>query len=162
MKKIAMSVFVFFSVFSIGQFVTIRYVAAQGDTILNTSGEETLDNNGNGTGDGTKDQTGDGTKDQTGSGTKTSSDSSKSLTNPLGNVTTVQGLIQRILSAALGIVGSLALLMFIYGGFTWMLAAGNAEAVKRGKDIFIWATIGLVVIFSSYAIVNFIITSATT
>lgn len=94
--------------------------------------------------------------------TSKSTDSSKSLTNPLGNVTTVQGLIQRILTAALGIVGSLALLMFIYGGFTWMLAAGNAEAVKRGKDIFIWATIGLVVIFSSYAIVNFIITSATT
>ena len=38
-----------------------------------------------------------------------------------------------------------------------MLAAGNAEAVKKGKDIIIWATIGLVIIFSAYALVKFVI-----
>ncbi|MCK4539930.1 hypothetical protein KAU09_02120 [Candidatus Parcubacteria bacterium] len=40
---------------------------------------------------------------------------------------------------------------FIYGGFTWMLAAGSSEKVQKGKDILIWATLGLVVIFSAYA-----------
>jgi uncharacterized membrane protein YjfL (UPF0719 family) len=58
----------------------------------------------------------------------------------------------------MGIVGSIALLMFIFGGLTWMLSGGSAEKVKKGRDILIWSAIGLVVIFSSYAIVYFVIT----
>jgi len=81
------------------------------------------------------------------------------LTNPLGTTTTVPLLIGNVITAALGVVGSLALLMFIYGGFTWMLAAGNDEAIKKGKGILLWATIGLIVIFGSYSLVNFLITS---
>lgn len=73
---------------------------------------------------------------------------------------TPQELIGRIINAVLGIVGSIALAMFIYGGFTWMTAAGGAEKVQKGKDILIWAAIGLVVIFASYALVNFVIFTA--
>jgi uncharacterized membrane protein YjfL (UPF0719 family) len=49
--------------------------------------------------------------------------------------------------------------MFIYGGFVWMLAAGNDQRVQKGKDIILWAVIGLVVIFSAYAIVNMVFTA---
>ena len=35
--------------------------------------------------------------------------------------------------------------------------AGSNEKVQKGKDILIWATIGLVVIFASYAMVKFVI-----
>ena len=84
-----------------------------------------------------------------------------SLTNPLGDKNpSPQELIGRIINAVLGIVGSIALAMFIYGGFTWMTAAGGAEKVQKGKDILIWAAIGLVVIFASYALVNFVIFTA--
>lgn len=81
-----------------------------------------------------------------------------SLPNPLGNDVTIPGLIGRVIKAILSIVGSLALVMFIYGGFTWMLAAGSSEKVKQGKDIIVWAAIGLIIIFSSYALVRFILT----
>ncbi len=84
------------------------------------------------------------------------------LTNPLTGTTKSEGiptLLGKIINAVLGIVGSLALVMFIFGGITWMTAAGNAEKVSKGKNILIWAAIGLVVIFSSYALVKFIITS---
>jgi len=54
----------------------------------------------------------------------------------------------------------LALVMFIYGGIIWMTSSGNAEQVTKGKNIIIWATIGLVVIFSAYALVNFVLTKA--
>ncbi|MEA1963227.1 MAG: pilin [Patescibacteria group bacterium] len=70
-------------------------------------------------------------------------------------------LIGQIINGVLGIVGSLALVMFIYGGFVWMLAAGSNEKVQKGKDILIWATIGLVVIFASYAIVDFVLRGIT-
>ncbi len=81
------------------------------------------------------------------------------LPNPLGEGNDDPNiLIGKVINAVLGIVGSLALVMFIYGGFTWMLAAGNQEKVQKGKDILIWATIGLIVIFSAYALVKFIFT----
>ena len=79
------------------------------------------------------------------------------LTNPMGT-SDPDIIIGKIISAILGVVGSLALVMFIYGGFTWMTAAGSSEKVKKGKDILVWAVLGLVVIFASYAIVRFVLT----
>ena len=79
------------------------------------------------------------------------------LCDPLSNIPP-QTLIGKIINAVLGVVGSIALIMFIYGGFTWMTAAGNEQSVAKGKEILIWATIGLVVIFSSYALVKFVFT----
>ena len=81
------------------------------------------------------------------------------LTNPLGANVTPQIFIGKIIKAILGVVGSLALLMFIYGGFNIMTAAGTAEKVEKGKNILIWATIGLIIIFTSYALVKFVFTS---
>ena len=80
------------------------------------------------------------------------------LDNPLG-IDSPQEFIGRIIRAILGIVGSLALVMFVYGGFNIMTAAGTAEKVEKGKQILVWATIGLIVIFTSYALVKFVFTS---
>ena len=79
------------------------------------------------------------------------------LDNPLGADVTPQTFIGGVIRAILGIVGSLALALFIYGGFLWMTAAGNAEQVAKGKNTLIWATLGLIIIFSSYALVRFVI-----
>lgn len=81
------------------------------------------------------------------------------LTNPLGNVNTPQALIGKIITAVLGVVGSLALLFFVYGGLIWMTSAGNAEKVKQGRDTLVWAAIGLAVIFSAYAITRIVLSS---
>jgi hypothetical protein len=77
---------------------------------------------------------------------------------PLGT-TDINELIGFIIRAITGIVGSIALLMFVAGGFVWMTAAGNEERVKLGKNILIWSTLGLVVIFSAYAITRYVITA---
>src|SRR3989344_1595220 len=47
--------------------------------------------------------------------------------------------------------------MIIYGGYTWMTAAGNPDNVDKGKRILVNAVIGLVVILISYAVVTFVI-----
>lgn len=81
------------------------------------------------------------------------------LNNPLGSgtqKTNINYLIGRAINGVLGITGSLALAMFIYGGFMWMVAAGNQQRVQKGKDILVWAVIGLVIIFSAYAMVRFL------
>ena len=82
------------------------------------------------------------------------------LENPLGATVTPQALIGRVINAVLGIVGSLALAMFIYGGLVWMTSAGSPEKVQKGKDVLIWAALGLIIIFASYALVNFVIFTA--
>lgn len=86
------------------------------------------------------------------------SKSTVSLPNPLG-ITSVPVLIGRIIKGALGIVGSLALLMFVYGGFVWMLSGGNSEKVQTGRKTLVWAAIGLAVIFTSFILVDKIIST---
>ena len=79
------------------------------------------------------------------------------LDNPL-SVDTPQELIGTVINAALGIIGSIALIMFIYGGFIWLTSSGNEQKVTQGRNILMWAAIGLVIIFLSYALVKFVIT----
>ena len=59
----------------------------------------------------------------------------------------------------LGIVGSLSLLAFVAGGLMWMLSAGNPEWVTRGKQTILGAVIGLVVVFTSYMIIQLVYTA---
>jgi hypothetical protein len=82
------------------------------------------------------------------------------LYNPLGE-DDVRVIIGRVIKGILGIIGSLAFLMFIYGGLMWMTSAGNADRVKKGQTILIWTVLGLGVIFSSYAAVNAILNAIT-
>ena len=65
-------------------------------------------------------------------------------------------LIGKVINAALGIVGSLALAAFVIGGFMWMLSAGSPERVKKGTSIMIWAALGLAIIFFAYSLVSFL------
>ena len=55
----------------------------------------------------------------------------------------------------LGITGSLALLMFVYGGIMLMISRGNQEQVKKGKEILSKALIGVIIIFGAYVAINF-------
>ncbi len=82
-------------------------------------------------------------------------DTGKTIPNPIGT-TDVKVLIGRIINTVLGIVGSLALALFIYGGLTFMTAGGKPEQIQKGKDTLIWAVMGLAVIFTSYVILNFV------
>lgn len=102
------------------------------------------------------------TGDTAGSGTGSRSGEITQIENPLGEgAGDPRFLIGRIIGAVLGIIGSVALAIFVYGGLTWMTSAGNPDKVRKGKEIVIWAVLGLAVIFTSYAIINFVITSFT-
>lgn len=79
--------------------------------------------------------------------------------NPLGNVS-VNTLIGRLIRTALGFVGALFLLMFIYGGATWMLAGGEEKKVKSGQQTLINAVIGMVIVAISYSVISIIFETA--
>jgi len=56
----------------------------------------------------------------------------------------------------LGFVGSIALLMFIYGGIMFLVSSGSSEKVTQAKQIIIGAVIGLIIVFASYTIIQFV------
>lgn len=78
------------------------------------------------------------------------------LINPLGDGVTLEGAVKNVITAALGVSGVLALIAFIYGGITWMISGGDSAKVQKGKNMMIWAVWGIVIIFSSYAILTYI------
>lgn len=84
--------------------------------------------------------------------------SAATLTNPLGT-TNIRTVIGRLITAILGVVGAIALLMFVYGGFLWLISAGVPDRVKKGKEVMKWAVLGLVVIVGAYTIVRAIVTA---
>jgi amino acid transporter len=65
--------------------------------------------------------------------------------------------IMTIIQYMLGFLGIIAIIIILYGGFTWMTAAGNEEKVGKAKQIITAGIIGLVIIFVSYALVTFVI-----
>jgi len=64
-------------------------------------------------------------------------------------------IIGQVIGYVMGIVGSLALLIFIYGGIMWMMSEGAEEQVKKAQKTMVWAALGMVAIFLSYAVLNF-------
>jgi len=49
--------------------------------------------------------------------------------------------------------------MFIYGGIMFLVSAGSSEKVQQAKQIIIGAVIGLVIVFASYTIIQFVFTA---
>ena len=76
------------------------------------------------------------------------------LYNPLGADTDVPAFIGRGIRGVLGLIGAIALLMFIYGGVTWMTAGGDAKRVEGAKSIIKNSVIGLLLIFFSYSLIG--------
>lgn len=59
----------------------------------------------------------------------------------------------------LGIVGSLALVMFIYGGVLFLISGGGSEKISQAKKIIVAAVIGLIIVFASFLIIKFVMGS---
>lgn len=100
-----------------------------------------------------------GTAAATGAAPAPSAGSPVTLTNPLGNVTLI-GLLGRFVSAFLGMVGALALLVFIYAGVMYM-TAGSSDRVKKATETMKYAVIGLAAIMLAYFMTDLFIKALT-
>lgn len=83
------------------------------------------------------------------------------LLNPLGEGATIYEIIARLIRVLLGLSGSVALLMFVWGGFLWLTSAGETKRVTQGKETLKWASLGLVVIMLAYTMVQVVIAALT-
>ncbi|MFA6909052.1 MAG: hypothetical protein WC289_04165 [Patescibacteria group bacterium] len=69
----------------------------------------------------------------------------------------LQSTVTKIIQWVLGLLGLIAVIMILYGGFIWMTAGGNEERVETAKKIITAAVVGLVVVLLAWAIVIFVI-----
>jgi hypothetical protein len=77
------------------------------------------------------------------------------LRNPLIATSTDPIVIVGVLiRSVLLLVGSVTLLMFVWGGFQWLTSGGNEEKVQKGSQTMLWASIGVFLIFASYLILT--------
>jgi di/tricarboxylate transporter len=62
-----------------------------------------------------------------------------------------------MLRIAMGVLGTVAVVIVIYAGFLWMTAGGNDERVGQAKKWLYGGVIGLALILTSYSISNWVI-----
>jgi len=72
------------------------------------------------------------------------------IQNPLG-VKTVAELVARAINIMFYLSGSVALLIFVYGGFMMLASRGEQKMWQQGIDAIKWAVIGLAVMLVSAA-----------
>ncbi len=75
--------------------------------------------------------------------------------NKLGT-TDMAEMIGKAIKMGTGILGSIALIMVLYGGILWMTSGGSAEKTKQAMDILLWSSLGIIVILASYGLVDYI------
>lgn len=83
------------------------------------------------------------------------------VTNATGGEGNAKDLILRIINYFLTFLGVIAVIMVIYAGVLYVTSAGNDDAVGKAKKILLYAGIGLLLVFVSYALVNTILGAVT-
>lgn len=73
----------------------------------------------------------------------------------------VRNTVASIINVALGLLGIVAVVIILIGGFEWMTAGGNEEKTGEARNRIFAGIIGLAIILSAYAIATFVINSLT-
>jgi hypothetical protein len=73
------------------------------------------------------------------------------------STTDIRVIVSRIINAFFGLLGLVAVTLFMYAGYIYMTARGDAAQLDRAKQIMVSAVVGLIILLSAYAIAQFII-----
>ncbi len=82
------------------------------------------------------------------------------LINPLTGTTSSESIpdfVGNIIERVLGILGSISLVVFMYGAFKWITSEGESDDIAEGTHTMAYAAIGILVIFASYGILSSVI-----
>ena len=69
------------------------------------------------------------------------------------------GIFATISNVLLFIIGAIAVIMIIIGGFRYVTSGGNSASISAAKNTILYAIIGIVVALLAYAIIHFVINS---
>jgi hypothetical protein len=88
-------------------------------------------------------------------------DNVSSVAEETGGEGSLRALVLRMVNYFLTFLGVIAVIMIIYGGVTYVTAAGKDEAVGNAKKIIMYALVGIIIVLLSFALVNTILGAGT-
>lgn len=77
--------------------------------------------------------------------------------NQVARISCAFPLFENVVTAALIFGGTVAVAMLIYGGFRMVLSGGDAKQAGAARSTITYAIIGLIIVFLSFTILNFIV-----
>lgn len=86
--------------------------------------------------------------------------SSACNTSVAGSGQKLEGLIKTVINIFSVIVGSVAVVMIIFGGFKYITSGGSSDGVSGAKNTILYAIIGLVIVAFAQIIVQFVLQRA--
>lgn len=89
-----------------------------------------------------------------------SGDVPSSIAGATGGEGSFRVLILNIVNFFLLFLGLIAVIMIIYGGITYVTAAGNQESIEKAKKIIMYAIVGIIIVMISFALVSTVIGGA--
>lgn len=79
----------------------------------------------------------------------------------VGDSTSLNDLITKIVNILSVVVGIVAVIMIIIGGFRYITSGGKQESVTSAKNTILYAVIGLVIVALAQIIVHFVLKNTT-
>ncbi len=81
--------------------------------------------------------------------------------NRCGSEENLNGVISRIVNLLSVIVGIVAVVMIIIGGFKYITSGGDSGSITSAKHTIIYAIVGLIIVALAQVIVRFVLSKAT-
>lgn len=78
-----------------------------------------------------------------------------------GNVGGLEGIAKKVVNFLSVIVGVVAVIMIIVGGFRYITSGGDSGNVSGAKNTLIYAIVGLIIVALAQFIVNFVLANVT-
>lgn len=78
------------------------------------------------------------------------------ISAPAGVPTSFGEIITRLIPIVMAVAGVVLFGMFIYGGFTWMTAEGDANKTKAAADTMKNAAIGIAIVVGAYTLTRIV------
>lgn len=66
----------------------------------------------------------------------------------------------RVIKLLMTFLGIVAVVIMLMGGFKWMTAQGDEGKIEEAKNLIVAGIIGIVIILSSFALVNWVLDTA--
>lgn len=77
-----------------------------------------------------------------------------------GSAVKAEDVVKNAISVLLWVVGTIAVIVIIYAGITFITAAGDPNKIVLAKRMIIYSVVGLAVAILAYAIVNFVVNAS--
>ncbi len=81
---------------------------------------------------------------------------------PVATADSLESKISHLINLFSVVVGIVAVVMVIYGGFRYVTSGGKQESVTNAKNTLLYAVVGLVIVALSQAIVHFVLRNTST